>query len=334
MSAKLELSFACVSYFDRTRALQLGEISPKGIDLDIRVFHPNELFRRVAQGAEFDVAEMSTSTYMMMLADGDDRLIGIPVFLSRAFRHNMVFVNTDAGIGRPEDLRGKKVGLEEYQQTASVWVRAILEHEYGVAPSEIEWIQGAFEAPGYEERRPHDAPRGVSLEQVPEGMAIASMFEAGEIDAVLTFNPHPFKAAGPRIRRLFPDYQEVERDYYERTGFFPIMHTLVMRRDVYEANPWTSTALLEALIESKRLGMARIGYIGALAVSLPWIEKHLEEVATVFGGDPFPYGFAQNRAILEAMTRYSYEQGLTSRKLSPEELFAAEAVVHPGDAMS
>jgi 4,5-dihydroxyphthalate decarboxylase len=327
------VTFAGVSYFDRTRALELGEVAPAGIDLDFKVFHPNELFRRVAQRAEFDVAEMSTSTYMMMLADGDDRLIAIPVFLSRAFRHNMIFVNTEAGIDRPEDLRGKTVGLEEYQQTASLWVRAILEHEYGVAPSEIEWIQGAFEQPGYEERRPHDSPEGVSLRQVPEGKAIAELFEAGEIDAVLTFNPHRFRDAGPRIRRLFPDYHAVERDYFERTGFFPIMHTTVMRRDVYEENPWAAVSMLEAFVRSKRLGSERLGYIGALAVTLPWIEEHLAEVAALFGGDPFPYGFAQNRAILEALTSYSYEQGLTSRKLAPEELFAPETIDHPADGM-
>jgi 4,5-dihydroxyphthalate decarboxylase len=327
------MSFAGVSYLDRTRALQLGEVAPKGIDLDFKVFHPNELFRRVAQHAEFDVAEMSTSTYMMMRADGDDRLIGIPVFLSRAFRHNMIFVNTEAGIDRPEDLRGKRVGLEEYQQTASLWVRAILEHEYGVAPGEVEWIQGAFEAPGYEERRPHDAPEGVSLQQVAEGKAIAELFEAGEIDAVLTFNPHRFQDAAPRIRRLFPNYHEVEREYYERTRFFPIMHTMVMRRQIYEENPWASVSMLEAFVESKRLGSERLGYIGALAVSLPWIEEHLTEVTALFGADAFPYGFAQNRTILDAMTMYSYEQGLTSRKLSPEELFAPETIDHPADAM-
>jgi 4,5-dihydroxyphthalate decarboxylase len=333
MAENLKLTFGGFEYFDRTRALEFGEISPDGIELDFRVLEIGDLFVRMARDAEFDVAEMSTSTFMMMTAAGDPRLVGIPVFLSRAFRHNMVFVSTENGVEKPEDLKGKKVGLGEYQMTAALWVRAALEHDYGVKPSEIEWYYGGWDTPEYEERRAHEAPSGVTIRRIPAGKALYPMFLEGELDAVLAFDPRPFKALAPRIRRLFPNYREVELDYFRRTGFFPIMHMMVMRRDVYEANPWAATSVLEAFIRAKRRGMARLGNMDALAVTLPWIPDELDEVAELFGGDAFPYGFAQNRGILEAMTQYAHEQGLADRKLAPEELFVPETVEHPGDAM-
>lgn len=335
MSEPLHLTYAgAFTYLDRTRALELGEISPEGIDLEFLNFRVDELFRRVAQDAEFDFAEMSTCTYMMMHAGGDRRLVGIPVFPSRVFRHNMVFVNTEHGIDTPEDLKGKKVGLGEYQMTAALWVRAFLEHDYGVKPSDIEWHYGGYWTPDYEERREHEAPPGVTITRIPRDKALRQMFLDGELDAVLTFDPHPYKQLGPRIRRLFPNYREVELDYFRRTGFFPIMHTVVMRRDTYEANPWAATAMMEAFIRSKRLGLERLGDVGALSVTVPWIEDELEEVAELFGSeDAFSYGFEQNREILEAMARYAQEQHLTDRKLSPEELFVPETIDHRGDGM-
>jgi 4,5-dihydroxyphthalate decarboxylase len=336
VSEDLQLSYAgAFTYLDRTRALEFGEISPDGIQLDFRNVRVDELFRVVAQNPdEFDVAEMSLCTYMMMRAGGDDRLIAIPVFPSRVFRHNMAFVNTEHGIDTPEDLKGKKVGLGEYQMTAALWVRAVLEHDYGVKPSDIEWCYGGYWTPSYEERHEHEAPPGVTITRIPSGKALRQMFLDGELDAVLTFDPHPYKLLTPRIRRLFPNFREVELDYFRRTGFFPIMHTVVVRRAVYEANPWVATSMLEAFIRAKRLGLERLRDVGALAVTVPWIEHQLEEVAELFGtDDAFPYGFEQNRKILEAMTRYAHEQHLTDRKLSPEELFAPETIGHPGDGM-
>lgn len=330
----LRLSFAGYSYLDRTRALQTGRVAPAGIELDFQVVELTELFRRMAQDAEFDVAEMSASTYMMMVGEGDDRLVGIPVFPSRAFRHNMIFVNTEAGIERPEDLKGKSVGLVDYQMTAALWVRAFLEEDYGVTPADVDWRYGGIYTPEYQERRRHEPPPGVSVSRIPADQSLTSMFAAGELDAFVTFDPAPYRDGAPGIRRLFRDYRAVERDYFTRTGFFPIMHMVVVRRDVYEANPWVATSILEAFVESKRLGLARMRDVNALAVTLPWIEDELDEVDELFGGDPFPYGFEQNRAILEAMTRYSHEQGLTARKLDPEELFAPETVGHPGDALA
>jgi 4,5-dihydroxyphthalate decarboxylase len=331
----LQLTFASYIYLDRTRALSTGQVTPAGIDLNHQVVDIGELFRRMAQHASFDVAEMSTSTYMLMRGQGDERLVGLPVFLSRAFRHNMVYVNADAGIERPEDLKGKNVGVPEYQMTAALWIRAFLEHDYGVKPSDIRWWYGGIEQPGYTERREHDPPPGVHLEPIPQDKALVPMLEAGELDAYVTAGmPRAFRERSPKIRRLFPNWRAVERDYFVRTGFFPIMHMTVVRRDVYERHPWVVESLMDAFVDAKRRGLDRLRNLGALAVTLPWIAADFEEIDELFGGDPFPYGFEQNRAILEAMTQYSYEQGLTPRKLDPAELFAPEAVEHPGDAVA
>lgn len=336
MAGDLRLTYAgFIPYLDRTRALEFGEVSPRGIDLEIRRpdWRNDDLFGRMALDAEFDVAEMSTCMYMMMRAGGDERLIGIPVFVSRAFRHNMIFVRTEAGIDSPHDLKGKRVGLLEYEMTAGLWVRALLEHDYGVKPSDIEWWYGGYYEPGSPDRPPYRHPSGVAIKHNP-GKALRQMFLDGEVDALLTFDARFYKALAPCIRRLFPNFREVEREYYRRTALFPIMHTVVIRRDVYEANPWVATAMLEAFIRSKRLGMERLNNVGALAVALPWLDTELDEVAELFGGDPFPYGFEQNRKVLDAMTTYAHEQELTGRKLSPEELFAMETLDHPGDAVT
>lgn len=332
--ANLPLSLGCFVYLDRTRALHTGQVRPAGIDLTVVPTDIGELFRRTAQHAEFDVAEMSTSTFMMMRAEGDDRLVGLPVFLSRAFRHSQVYVNAESGIERPEDLRRRNVGIPEYQMTAALWIRAFLQHDYGVAPADVNWWYGGVEEPSYAERRHHAIPPGVTYERIADGKWLTGMLESGELDAYVTAaEPAAFRAGSPRIRRLFPNWAEVERDSFRRTGIFPIMHMTVMRRDVYERHPWAVEAMLDAFVVAKRHGQRRLRDLGALAVSLPWLGRHLEEVDELFGGDPFPYGVEQNRAVLEQMTAYAHEQGLTPRRLALDELFPPEAMGHPGDAL-
>lgn len=317
---RLRLTVGMYSYLDRTRALQTGEVVVDGVDLTFETLDITELFRRVAQHAEFDVAEMSAATYMTMLGKGDHRLIGVPVFLSRAFRHNMIFVNSASGIKRPEDLRGKTVGLHEYQMTAALWVRAFLEDDYGVEPSSIRWLCGGSEAP--EERYAHPAPPGVTIERVPPTRSLAGMFEQGDIDAVLTFEPNRYREAEPEIRRLFPDFRSVEKEYFRRTGYFPIMHLLVIRRTLYHEYPWLGHALLRAFEQAKNSALDRLRDFNALAVMLPWLEDEMYEIDAAFGGDPFPYGIDKNAATLEALTSYAYRQGLTPRHLSLSEMFA------------
>ncbi len=323
--SNLALTFAGESYFDRTLALETGQVSPEGIDLNYLVLPVGDLFRRMAQDAEFEAGEMSVSTFMLMLGRGDDRFVGVPVFPSRNFRHNGIYVHAGADIKKPQDLVGRNVGVVEYQMTAALWIRAFLQHTYGVAPADIHWWTGGLTSPEYHERLAHNVPSDVRLDRIPSDQSLEGMLESGELDALVTPTPPlPFRAGSRNIRRLFEDYPSVEREYYRQTGIFPIMHTVVVRRDVYEANPWVPRALMDAFAESKRVGMERMREVGTLAVSLPWLAPALAEVDELFQGDAFSYGMERNRPVLEALVQYSYEQGLSERKLEVPDLFAAE----------
>ncbi len=327
--SRLKLNYGGVSYLDRTRALETGEVSPAGIDLNYIVpASIDDLFRAVAARTEFEIAEFSLCTFMLMIGKRDHRLVGLPIFPSRAFRHEQIYINVNSGIRKPADLAGRQVGILEYQMTAALWVRAHLQHDYGVNPDQIRWRTGGLFVPRHAPRMPVDLPAGVELLLIPEGDTLEGMLLDGRIDALVsTEPPKAFVAGDARIARLFPDVRRVEREYFVRTGFFPIMHCVVMRRDVYEANRWIAMSLLGAFNEAKRLGSERLIYQGAYAVGLPWLSLETEEVNALFGGDAFPYGFRPNLPIIEAMTTYAHEQGLTPRKLDPLELFAPEALV-------
>jgi 4,5-dihydroxyphthalate decarboxylase len=331
--SRLDLTYAGVTYLDRTRALEFGEISPEGVNLRyLAIDDIGDLFRRVAQHAEFEASEMSLSTYMMLRGRGDDRFVAIPVFPSRSFRHGFVFVNSKSGIEQPADLKGRRVGIAEYQMTAALWIRAFLEHDYGVTPRDVQWLTGGEHKPGYRERMSHQLPDGVKMDVIPEDKYLTGMLDDGEIDALVTAEmPLPFLKRSPNVRRLFEDHRAVESEYYDRTGFFPIMHVVVIRRDVYERNPWLAAALLSAFCRSKAIGSERLRDLGALRVSLPWLSTALEEIDARFDGDAFPYGFGPNREILSAMTTYAHEQGFTAERLEPESLFAKETLEHPAD---
>lgn len=327
--SRLKLNYGGVRYLDRTRALETGEVSPAGIDLNYIVpASIGDLFRAVAARAEFDVAEFSLSTLMLMVGKGDNRLVGLPVFPSRAFRHEQIYINVKSRITQPSDLAGRLVGVSEYQMTAALWVRAHLQHDYNVPAEKIRWRTGGFHVPRHTVRMHIELPAGVELQQIPEGDTLQGMLLDGRIDALVsTEPPASFVAGDPRVARLFPDVRRVELEYFKRTGFFPIMHAVVMRRDVYEANRWIAMSLLNAFNEAKRIGREQLAYQGAYAVSLPWLSLETEELNTLFGGDAFPYGFQSNLRILEAMTTFAHEQGFTPRKLDPSELFAPEALV-------
>ena len=326
--AKLTLTYGGERHFDRTHALETGEVAPQGIDLIFVGVGARELFRRMARYGEFDVAEMSVSTLAMMISRGDDRLVGLPFFPSRHFRHRQIYVNVDSGIERPEDLVGKRVGVPDYQMTAALWIRAFLQHDHGVLPDQLEWLYGGLNgAAEFAERLAHEAPPGVSLTPIAPGTTLGEMLDDGRLDAVFASQPpRQFREGSPRIRRLFTDYRRVEREYYERTGFYPIMHTIVLRRDVYEANRWAAVSLFEAFVESRRVGLRALLEPDVPPVTHPWWHDEIDEVLGLFGGDPFRGGFRNNLPILEAMTRYSGEQGLTVRAVHPRELFAPEVL--------
>jgi 4,5-dihydroxyphthalate decarboxylase len=323
---QLPLSLACVPNPDRTSPLLDGRVQPAGIEFTPRVAiaPPGDLFRRIAQDAEFDVSEMSVSTYMVMHSRGDDRYVGLPIFPSRAFRHGFIFVNTGAGIERPEDLRGRRMGATEYQQTAALWIRGLLQDDYGVRPQDVEWFEGGLES--YRpERLAVEMAGPVRVQRIGPEQTLDAMLQAGEIDALLgASQPPSFQRGVPQVQRLFPDHRAVEREYFQRTRFFPMMHMVVVRRAIYEQHPWVARAIYDAFQQVKEYARARLGALASLGASLPWIAADLEELRTIFDGDAWPYGLAKNRHALEYLARRSHQEGLSARRLAVEELMAQE----------
>lgn len=300
--------------------LALGEVRPAGIDLTFLSMPVEEAFWRMTRHAEFDASEMSASSYLLRRSLGDDALIAIPVFTSRFFRHSCVFVNAEVGIRTPQDLRGKRVGVPEYQITAAVWIRGFLEDDYGVHPSEIDWVQGDLVQPGRVEKIALDIP-GVRITPIGEGPTLSAMIAAGEIDACIGARA-PATFDGVRVTRLFADVRQVEADYFRRTGIFPIMHLIVIRRTILDKHPWVARSLYDAFREAKRRTMEALDSAAALHVTLPWLIPEVEATRALMGEDYWPYGLEPNRATLEALVRHSHHQGLARRLVSVEELFA------------
>jgi 4,5-dihydroxyphthalate decarboxylase len=323
--ADLTMSYSGVNYFDRTGPILDGTVKPEGITLQFQPGHPGELFRRVAQTTDLDLAEMSTSTYMNLVSRGDDRYVALPVFLSRNFRHGYIFVARDSGVERPEDLRGKKVAVPEYQMTAALWQRAALQHDYGVLPGELRWFEGGLARPGFLDRNHLPPPPGVSIERIPEDQYLEGLLAAGELDALFTATrPAAFRDGSGRVRRLFPSFVAVEREYYQRTGHFPIMHLAVVRGALFREHRWVAESLTRAFAEAQRIGWGRVTDTGTLAVMLPWLPDYLEQGPPIMGPKDWRYGFRENYATLSAMCEYHHEQGLSNRRLTPEELFPPE----------
>jgi 4,5-dihydroxyphthalate decarboxylase len=327
---RLSLTYGGFTYLDRSWPLQTGEVQPEGIDLNYAAIPEiGALFRRMAQFSEFDAAEMSLSTLMLMTGAGMDQLVGIPVFPSRTFRHGFIFVGDDSDIKEPKDLVGKRVGVQDYQATAYLWLRALLAHEFGVTPRDFTWYVGGLDVLRPLHRLRHEVPDGVTIELLPPDATLEQWLREGKLDAVMTPEELVSTTGLPvNWHRLFPDYKERERDFYRSAGYLPIMHVATIRRDVYEANPWIAVSLLDAFEKAKQLSYARLRDLRAPAVMVPGLARSLEELDEVFGGDAFPYGFEANLPILEAMTTYSHEQGLTRRKLDPAELFCPETLAH------
>lgn len=324
---RLHLDFACGSY-DRTRALQDGSIEPEGIDLSyIPIDPPEEVFWRMLVHREFDAAEMSLGSYVAGHARGDLPFIAIPAFVSRMFRHSAAYINAESGIRRPEDLKGKRVGVPEYQMTATVWLRGILQDDYGVKPSDLHWYAGGQEHPGRREKIRLTLPADVRLERIPGDRTLSSMLVAGEIDALFAARmPSPFVEGSPRVRRLFPNYREVEADYFRRTGIFPIMHVVAIRRELYERHPWIAQSLFKALSEAKARCAGSLYDARALRAMLPWAIAEYEEARRLMGDDFWPYGLEANRTVLETFVRYASEQGVAARPVAVDELFAPETL--------
>lgn len=324
--SKPHITIACANY-DRIRPIADGRVEVEGCDVTFVPMGPEEVFFRAFRHAEFDVSEISLNSHMMALTRGAAAYVAIPVYPSRSFRHSMIYVRADGDIRRPEDLKGKIVGTPEYQQTANVWVRGMLEEEYGVPPSDIIWRTGGQEEPGRDERTPLDPPPGLDLQPIPTDRSLTGMFEAGELDAYMTARaPSTWTRGSPMIARMFPDVRAAEGAYWEKTRLFPIMHLIGIKRELAEAYPDMPAALYRAFLDAKRIAVAELSEIGALQRTLPWVGAELEATKALMGEDFWPYGVAANRHALETITRYSYEQGLAARPLAPEDLFHPSTV--------
>ncbi|WP_293902241.1 ABC transporter substrate-binding protein [Phenylobacterium sp.] len=322
--SKLRLTLACWDY-DRTRALADGRVTPEGIDLNLIPLHVEETFFRMLRNREFDAAEMSLSSYSVSLMRDDPAFIAIPVFPSRFFRHSCIFVSAKSGIREPKDLIGKRFGVPEYQMTAPVWIRGILSDEYGVDPASVTYMTGGEEEPGREEKLKLNLPERFKVVPIGPGQTLSQMLADGEIDALHTARtPSTFYSRPDDVKRLFPDFVPVEKAYFRRTGIFPIMHVIAIRRSLYEANRWIAQSLLKAFQAAQQVTYDNLAVTSAMTSMLPWQLAAVEEARAELGDDWWPYGFAKNRATLDTFLRYHHEQGLSSRRLQPEELFAPE----------
>jgi 4,5-dihydroxyphthalate decarboxylase len=323
--AKLKLSLACWNY-DRTRALQDGSVQPDGIELTYLDLPVEETFFRMLRYREFDVAELSLSSYTVSMFREPRPFVAIPVFPSRFFRHSSIYVNASAGIREPRDLVGKRIGVPEYQMTAPVWIRGILSDHYGVPVDSVTYHTGGEEEPGRDEKIKLDLPPNIRVQPIGPSQTLSAMLASGEIDALHTARMPSTFAPGGNVRRLFPDFKAVEQDYFRQTGIFPMMHTVAIRREVYEANRWIARSLMKAFAEAQRRMYDDLYVTAALKAMLPWLTAHVEEARALMGDDYWPYGFAPNRKALETFLRYHHEQGLSKRLLAPEELFAPETM--------
>ena len=322
----MRLTLACWDY-DRTRALMDGSVVPEGIELVYLNQPVEETFFRMLRHREYDCSEMSLSSYVASLNAENPPFVAIPVFPSRFFRHSCIFVSAKSGISKPEDLKGKRIGVPEYQMTAPVWIRGILSDDYGVSVTDVEHFSGGEEEPGRHEKLKLDLPARIRLRPIPENKTLSRMLADGELDALVTARaPSTFHSEPEKVKRLFPDYVEVEKAYYRRTGIFPTMHTVVLRREIYEGNRWIAQSLTKAFTAAKAKAYALYNQTAALPAMVPWLVAALEEARREMGEDWWPYGVEPNRKVLETFLRYHHEQGLSKRLRSPEELFAPETL--------
>jgi 4,5-dihydroxyphthalate decarboxylase len=320
----LEASLATWDH-DRVMPLHDGRVCVPGLRLVSRISPTQELFPLAVGSAPHDITEMSISSYVLQVARGEGAYVALPVFVSRAFRHSGFFLRRDAGIETLSDLAGRRVGVPEYQMTAALWMRGLLSDEYGVRARDVRWQTGALDGGVRRERLDLELPAGMEVRPIEEGRTLQDLLIDGEIDALLAPKPpRAFLEGDDRFVRAFPDYETAEQEYHRRTGFFPIMHVLGVRRTLAEAHPWLPRALYDACAEAKAIALDRLTEVwlgNANRLSLPWLNATMERTRAAFGNDWWPYGLAANRAELEAVCRYSVEQHLAPRAVAVEELF-------------
>ena len=320
--AKLRLSLACALY-DRMQPLYTGEVQPAGIELNfIPIEEPRPIFDRMSGGLEFDVAEYSSSEFVQRFANKQCPFVAIPVFPSRAFRHGFIAINKKSGIAKPKDLEGKRVGVPLYTMTAAIFIRGLLQHEFGVDFEKIHWVQGAVNKAGAH-GKPTVLPllKHMPIEIDPSGRSLSDLIEARVVDATLGTSLPESIRTNPDITRLFPNYVEMERDYYKRTGIYPIMHLVAIKKDIYERYPFVATSLYDAFIESKKIALKHMFNLRALRYMTPFLMRDIDEIYEIFNGDPWPYGVEKNRKTLEALVTYLVDQHLIAAPVKVDDLF-------------
>jgi 4,5-dihydroxyphthalate decarboxylase len=323
--ANLQLSVA-VGDYDRVRPLLDGTVRLDAVDAQFMVLEPEEIFFRAFRHADFDICELSLSSYCVKTAAGNCPYIAVPVFPSRAFRHTSIYVRTDR-IRTPADLKGKTIGVPEYQLTANVWARMILEEDYGIRPQDVTWVRGGYEQAGRVEKIGLDLPEGVVLRDAGPEETISGLLAEGAIDAVIGPRaPSCFERGHPHVGYLFADPQAEAASWYRRTGLFPIMHTLGIRRSLAERHPWLPASVAKAFGQAKSVALARLGDTSATKVTLPFVEEQLRAARRLMGDDFWPYGLAPNRHVLQRFLERHHAEGFSSRLLSPEELFHPAAL--------
>jgi 4,5-dihydroxyphthalate decarboxylase len=322
---RLQLSIAIGNY-DRIRPLADGEVQMDGVDPIFMFLSPEEIFFRAFRHVEFDICELSLSSYALKTAAQDCPYVAVPIFPSRAFRHNAISVRTDR-IARPEDMRGRRIGIPEYQLTANVWARALLEDQYGILPSDIKWVRGGLEEPGRVEKIGLSLPADVHIEAAPPTATLSAMLEAGEIDGIIAPRPPScFGKEGARVGWLFPDPVRAATEYFTQTRIFPIMHVLGVRRDLVERHPWLPAAVTKAFTRAKTVAIERLLDPSASKITLPFTEERVREARALMGEDFWSYGLEANRHVLETFLRHHHRQGLSPRQLTPDELFAPSSL--------
>lgn len=308
--------------YDRTRPIRDGRVAVEGCDVTYVNMQPAELFLRAARDAEFDVTEFSISTYMLQTQRGVSPYTAIPVFLSRSFRQSNLYIRTDRAIESPGDLKGKLVGVPEYQLTAAVWLRGLLKDEYGLDAWDMRWRTGGVEQPGREERTPISLPSEFDTAPVGGDKTLAGALAQGDIDALISPpDPSCFRNGDPHVARMWPDYRDAERQYFQRTGVFPIMHLVAVKKDLVEKHPWLPATLYKAFSEAKDLALEDLRFRTVPTVTLPWVVAEVEATEQFLGKDFWPYGLEPNRDVIEKLIRYSHQQYLTAPGLTPEDLF-------------
>ena len=321
--ANVRLTLACGPY-DRTEALRTGLVQPEGIDLTyVPIQSPPEIFNRLIKKHSFDASEMSASVYLQLRSQGSFPYVALPIFPSRLFRHGYVFINKQAGISQPADLNGKRVGVPEYRQTAAVWIRGLLQHEYGVDLHSIQWFEGGVNSPREADPELDLRPaKGYEIGFIGAERTLSDALRDGEIDALIGAR-RPLSANGQpeRVGKLFPDSRQLEHEYFRKTGIFPMMHTLVLREEVYREHSWIAESLFKAFVQAKDWCWQQMRFSGAARYMLPWLFDDIDELDALFGGDPWPYGLEPNRVALEALSQHLVEQGLMDAPVSVDEAF-------------